>query len=127
MTKCNRCNNHEGLWTVKNKSSSKEETICVWCELPDDVLIKAPTIIDIDGIPINSTSLNNIEYGRLHLVNRTIKSAICRVCDKTIPTKSKCYNQSMKDIKVSFFPTQTKVCFECGEKLIKEGAEVVIK
>ena len=101
MTKCTICKKHEAKFKVRDKKTNKIIYLCEWCE-------EKPTE----------------ELGRLHEVNSTRKIAVCRMCNNEIPLGSKCYNQS---IKVIPFPIPSKVCSDCGKKLIKLGYKVAPK
>jgi len=64
------------------------------------------------------------QLGSLKPVGKVRKEFICRECKEIFPIGSPCYNQNdYRDVK-AFFPVPTKVCVECAEKLIADGAEV---
>jgi len=115
MTKCTICKKHEAKFKVRDKKTNKIIYLCEWCE-------EKPTYELIEKIEPKEKPTE--ELGRLHEVNSTRKIAVCRMCNNEIPLGSKCYNQS---IKVIPFPIPSKVCSDCGKKLIKLGYKVAPK
>lgn len=68
---------------------------------------------------------NQDNFGKLKFVSKVRKSFICRECQKIFSVGSSCYNQS--DYRGDdFFPVQTKICIDCGQIQINNGAEVKI-
>ena len=62
--------------------------------------------------------------GRLHIVKKPKKSFNCRVCSKEIPCGSYSFRQHVYN--TSFFPVDSRVCKECGEKMnTTDGIEIV--
>lgn len=112
MTLCQRCKNLEGKFKIMDKSINAEVIICEYCEGNNDTLIE---IID------KTKPVEQIEYGRLHLVKKCKKDFQCRMCEKEISVGSSCYTQS---IHKKPFPIQTRLCMSCGETLIVTGTIV---
>ncbi len=62
-------------------------------------------------------------YGKLKPVSKVRKPFECRECKRGFPSGSPAYNQSDYS-GGGGFPKQTKVCEDCGGKLIRGGTEV---
>ncbi len=62
-------------------------------------------------------------YGKLKAISKTRNLVICRKCKGEIPIGSACYMQSDYTGEGTF-PVQTRVCVDCGEKLIRDGVGV---
>lgn len=122
--RCQRCKKQEGLWKVLNKKTNQEQMICVWCEEPTDTVIEAP----LEEVKDKSKPIESkiIIYGRLHLVQKCRKKAICRICSCDILPGNICYNQHV-EYENKPFPISSKVCYNCSKELINSGTEVVSK
>jgi hypothetical protein len=66
----------------------------------------------------------NKNMGRLHLVKKSKKEFICRVCKKIIPPGSICYRQNIYEDNRPF-PNQSRVCELCGSELNSLGIAIV--
>lgn len=127
--KCQKCPKYDAQFEMFDTTTGETINICSFCESDredDYVLLKVLGVIEEPEFVPNpkDKNLNNfnsrlvvsdgVSYGRLHIVGKTRKAALCRVCKKVIPVGSKCYNQA---IMTEPYPTPTKVCLNCGDKL----------
>ena len=65
----------------------------------------------------------NGSYGRLKEFKRCRDPFVCEICEKTIQEKSPGYDQS-DYTQTTLYPTKRRMCFDCGQELIKQGVEV---
>lgn len=66
---------------------------------------------------------NQGKLGSLRLIGKPRTPFTCRECEKDFEAGKSCYAQS-DSRGPGFFPVQTKVCMECGQKQIDGGAKV---
>lgn len=127
---CSLCNKNVATKKVFDNSDNETKFSCDSC-LTEDMIVMKILEDEEETEEANEQEIQldqepDVIHGRLHLVNKTRKEAECRVCHKIIEVGSKCFNQK-KQIGKMPFPLQTKVCFECGTKLNKQGVETAEK
>lgn len=66
---------------------------------------------------------NQGTLGRLRFITKVRSAFICRECLNGFSKGSECFTQS--DYRgQEFFPTQTRLCIDCGNIQIKNGIEI---
>jgi hypothetical protein len=117
---CDVCKREGGIYKVTDIRNGNILIICAFCDDGNYRLVQEETEEEKQENEIKEEHKN---MGRLHLITKCKKEYLCRECGETILVGSLCYRQNFYGN--SPYPSQSHVCESCGDKLNKEGIEIV--